>query len=322
MFKQKKILLLGGLRYLLPVIKAAHDLGYYVITCDYIPNNIAHKYSDEYHNVSIVDKEAVLALAQKLQIDGIMSFAVDPGVITAAYVQERLGLPGNPYASVLILQNKDLFRDFLREHGFTIPNSRSFSSLEEALSDISWYVFPVIVKPTDSAGSKGVMRVDSFADLELALQEAFAHSLSHRVIVEEFIEKQGCSSDTDCFSVDGKLEFISFSAQHFDENATNPYTPSAYSWPSTMTKEQEMELASELQRLLSLLCMRTSIYNVESRIGKNGKAYIMEVSPRGGGNRLAEMLRYATGVDLISGAVRAAVGDQVQNISQKPYNGH
>ena len=322
MFKQKKILLLGGLRYLLPVIKAAHDLGYYVITCDYIPNNIAHKYSDEYHNVSIVDKEAVLALAQKLQIDGIMSFAVDPGVITAAYVQERLGLPGNPYASVLILQNKDLFRDFLREHGFTIPNSRSFSSLEEALSDISWYVFPVIVKPTDSAGSKGVMRVDSFADLELALQEAFAHSLSHRVIVEEFIEKQGCSSDTDCFSVDGKLEFISFSAQHFDENATNPYTPSAYSWPSTMTKEQEMELASELQRLLSLLCMRTSIYNVESRIGKNGKAYIMEVSPRGGGNRLAEMLRDATGVDLISGAVRAAVGDQVQNISQKPYNGH
>lgn len=76
--KQKKILLLGGLRYLLPVIKAAHDLGYYVITCDYLPDNIAHKYADEYHNVSIIDKEAVLALARELQIDGIMSFAVDP----------------------------------------------------------------------------------------------------------------------------------------------------------------------------------------------------------------------------------------------------
>lgn len=321
MFKQKRILLLGGLRYLLPVIKAAHDLGYYVITCDYIPNNIAHKYSDEYHNVSIIDKEAVLALAQELQIDGIMSFAVDPGVATAAYVQERLGLPGNPYESVLILQNKDLFRNFLSEHGFTVPASRSFSSMEEALLDRSWYVFPVIVKPTDSAGSKGVMRVDSFADLELALQEAFAHSLSHRVIVEEFIEKQGCSSDTDCFSVDGELKFISFSAQHFDENAANPYTPSAYSWPSTMTKRQETELASELQRLLSLLRMRTSVYNVESRVGKNGKAYIMEVSPRGGGNRLAEMLRYATGVDLITSAVRAAVGDEVIDVEQRPYQG-
>ena len=90
--KQKKLLLLGGLRYLLPVIESAHELGYYVITCDYIPDNIAHKYSDEYHNVSIVDKEAVLSLARELQIDGIMSFAVDPGVITAAYVQEQMGL--------------------------------------------------------------------------------------------------------------------------------------------------------------------------------------------------------------------------------------
>ena len=81
MEKQKKLMLLGGLRYLLPVIEAAHDLGYYVITCDYLPNNIAHKYSDEYCNVSIIDKEAVLALAKNLQIDGIMSFAVDPGVV-------------------------------------------------------------------------------------------------------------------------------------------------------------------------------------------------------------------------------------------------
>lgn len=71
-------MLLGGLRYLLPVIKAAHKLGYYVITCDYLPNNIAHKYSDEYVNVSIIDKEAVLKAAQEKQIDGIMSFAVDP----------------------------------------------------------------------------------------------------------------------------------------------------------------------------------------------------------------------------------------------------
>lgn len=89
MKKQKKLLLLGGLRYLIPVIEAAHKEGYYVITCDYLPDNIAHKYSDEYHNVSIIDKEAVLKLAQELQIDGIMSFAVDPGVVTAAYVQER-----------------------------------------------------------------------------------------------------------------------------------------------------------------------------------------------------------------------------------------
>lgn len=320
--KHKKLMLLGGLRYLLPVIEAAHRQGYYVITCDYIPDNIAHKYSDEYHNVSIIDKEAVLTLAKELQIDGIMSFAVDPGVVTAAYVQEQMGLPGNPYESVLILQNKDRFRAFLKEHDFNVPKAKGFASIEAALADKEWYSFPVIVKPTDSAGSKGVTRVDRFEELEAALQEAFAHSLSRRIIVEEFIEKAGCSSDTDCFSIDGQLKFVSYSAQRFDEKAANPYAPSAYSWPSTMTAQQEKELTCELQRLLTLLKMRTSIYNVETRIGTNGKVYIMEVSPRGGGNRLSEMLHYATGVDLISNAVRAAVGEPVIGIEQKFYNGH
>ena len=321
--KQKKLMLLGGLRYLLPVIESAHKLGYYVITCDYLPDNIAHKYSDEYHNVSIIDKEAVLALAKVLQIDGIMSFAVDPGVVTAAYVQEQMGLPAfGPYESVCILQNKDRFRNFLTQHGFNVPKAKGFASIEEAMAEKYWYPWPVIVKPTDSAGSKGVTRVDRLEDLRSALEVAFAHSLSKRVIVEEFIEKAGCSSDTDSFSVDGELKFVSFSAQRFDEHAPNPYTPSAYSWPSTMTAEQEAELTSEIQRLLKLLGMRTSIYNIETRVGTNGKPYIMEVSPRGGGNRLAEMLRFATGVDLITNAVRAAVGDEVVAVEQKPYNGH
>lgn len=321
--KQKKIMLLGGLRYLLPVIEAAHKLGYYVITCDYIPDNIAHKYSDEYVNVSIIDKEAVLAVAREKQIDGIMSFAVDPGVVTAAYVQDRMGLPAfGPYESVCILQNKDRFRDFLTRNGFNVPLAKGFSSVEEAMSEKYWYPWPVIVKPTDSAGSKGVTRVDRLEDLEAALQTAFDHSLSGRVIVEEFIEKAGCSSDSDCFSVDGELKFVSFSAQRFDDNAPNPYTPSAFSWPSTFTKEQETELTSEIQRLLTLLGMRTSVYNIETRIGTNGKPYIMEVSPRGGGNRLSEMLRFATGVDLITNAVRAAVGDEVAGIEQKDYDDH
>ena len=93
MSKQKKIMLLGGIHYLLPVIKAAHEQGYYVITADYLPENIAHRYSDEYCNVNIVDKEAVLQAAREREIDGIISFGVDPGVVAAAYVQEKMIVP-------------------------------------------------------------------------------------------------------------------------------------------------------------------------------------------------------------------------------------
>lgn len=319
----KKILLLGGLRYLLPVIESAHKLGYYVITCDYIPDNIAHKYSDKYINASIIDKEAILKIAKDEKIDGIMSFAVDPGVVTAAYVAEQLNLPhSGTYKSILILQNKHLFRKFLEDNGFNVPKSKGYSNYIDALNDKDYFTWPIIVKPVDSAGSKGVTRVDSIEELEKAVEFALNNSLSKQIIIEEFIKKQGCSSDTDCFSVNGELKFVSFSAQRFDENAANPYTPSAYSWPSTMTELQEKELSNDIQRLLGLLNMRTSIYNIETRVGKNGKTYIMEVSPRGGGNRLAEMLRFATGVDMIENAVRASIGDEIIGIEQKPYNGH
>ena len=167
MSTQKKLLLLGGSRYLLPVIEAAKKLGIYTISCDYLPDNIAHKYSDEYRNVSIIDKEAVLAAARELQVDGVMSFACDPGVVTAAYVAEKMGLPScGSYESVCILQNKGLFRQFLTEHGFTVPAAKGYTCIEDALNDTALFHWPVIVKPTDSAGSKGVTRVDDPAALE------------------------------------------------------------------------------------------------------------------------------------------------------------
>lgn len=319
----KKVLLLGGSRYILPVIEAIHNLGYYAITCDYLPDNIAHKYSDEYHNVSIIDKEAVLELAKELKVDGVMSFACDPGVVTAAYVAEKMGLPhSGSYESVCILQNKGRFRKFLADNGFNVPNAKGYSKKEDALKDIDFFNWPVIVKPTDSAGSKGVTKVDTPEELESSIDYALSFSHSNEFIIEDFLEKVGHSSDTDSFSVDGELKFVSFSAQRFDENCENPYTPSAYSWPATISQDNQKELAGEIQRLLKLLNMKTSIYNIEVRECTNGKAYIMECSPRGGGNRLAEMVRYATGVDMVTNAVRAAVGDEIVEIEQKPYNGY
>ncbi len=315
----KKLLLLGGSRFLLPVIKAAKKLGYHTITCDYLPNNIAHKYSDEYSNVSITDKKAVLETARKLRVDGIMSFACDPGVVTAAYVAEQMGLPHcGSYEAVSILQNKWEFRRFLRENGFRVPMAKGYHKMEDALKDVDLFPWPVIVKPVDSAGSKGVVRVDSMAELRKGIEYALAYSHCKEFIIEQFLPRKGHSSDSDSFSIDGELVFTSFSSQRFDDEAANPYTPAAFSWPASISDGNQGELTGEIQRLLRLLNMRTSIYNIETRECLDGNAYIMECSPRGGGNRLAEMLRYMTGVDLIENAVRAAVGDALIPIRQNP----
>lgn len=317
----KKLLILGGDHFAIPVVEAAKQQGYYVITCDYLPDNVAHKYSDEFANFSTTDKEGILKYAREKKIDGICTFT-DSGVVTTAYVQHHLGLPKiGPLDSVEILQNKDRFRSFLTKHGFNVPQAKGFYSVDDAMSESYWFPWPVIVKPTDSAGSKGVTRVDRVENLRPALEYAMLFSVSKHIIVEEFIEKEGCSSDSDCFSINGHLVVATFSAQRFDEKAHNPYTPSAYTWPSTFGARVEEELRSEVQRLLTLLCMNTTVYNVETRIGKNGKAYIMEVSPRGGGNRLSEMVMLSTGADMITAAVRAAVGDEI-SISQNELDGH
>lgn len=318
----KKLMILGGSRYALPVIEAAKKLGICTITADNLPDNIAHKYSDEYVNVSIINKDTTLEVAKRLKIDGIMSFACDPGVVTAAYIAEQMKLPNvGPYESVCILQNKGKFRKFLSDNGFNVPVAKSYKNIDEAMDDIKLFNWPVIVKPTDSAGSKGVTKVENPEKLEDSIKYALSFSHSDEFIIEDFIVSKGYSSDTDSFSVNGELKFVSFNCQRFDSNAENPYTPAAYSWPSSMSKQHQEELKKEIQRLITLLGMQTAVYNIETREGDDGKTYIMELSPRGGGNRLSECLRYATGVDMITNMVKYSVGLPIDDIEQKPYDG-
>lgn len=321
--KQKRLMLLGGLRYLLPVIEEAHKLGAYVITADYLPNNIAHKYSDEYCNVSIIDKDAVLKAAQELQIDGILSHAVDPGVVSAAYVAEQMGLPFQcSYHVACILQDKSLFRKFLADNGFNCPHAKGYNNVEDALKDVDYFTWPVIVKPVDSAGSKGVTKVETPGELPNAIETALAVSISKNFIIEDFLEKEGFSVGAESFVVNGKLLYNGFYDQYFDNEAVNPYTPSAEVWPSIMPSLYQEEIKRELQRLIDLLGITTGLFNVECRVCKNGKAYLMEVSPRAGGNRLAEMLNYAADVNINEAETRKALGLPLNNIHEPNYKGH
>lgn len=316
-------MLLGGIRYLLPAIEAAHKHGCHVITVDYLPDNIAHKYSDEYHNVSILDKEAVLELAQNLQIDGILSYAVDPGVVTAAYVAEKMGLPfACSYETACILQDKACFRQFLAEHGFNVPNAKGYTNEEEVKKDIDYFHWPVIVKPVDSAGSKGVSKVDNPEDLHDAIIYALGESHNGYFIIEDFLEKEGLSSGSESFFVDGILSYNGFYDQYFDSEAANPYAPSAECWPSNKPVCVLDDVRNQLQRLGTLLNFRTGLFNVEWRVCKDGKVYLMEVSPRAGGNRLAELLNYAADVDIIEAEVSKAIRRPLPNIHEPNYKGH
>lgn len=317
----KKLLMLGGAMQQIPAITCAKEMGYYVITCDYLPENPGHRYADEYYNVSTTDLDAVLELATKLKIDGIVAYASDPAAPTAAYVAEKLGLPGNPYESVKLLTEKDLFRKFLKEHGLNCPKAQGFTNYEDALAEIHNFKFPVMVKPVDSSGSKGVVKIYGADELKAAVEEALSYSRGKRFIVEEFIVKKGYQVSGDGFSVDGKLVFTSYGNELYSGKGTREYVALGEFWPSLLTPEQKKKVDDELQKLITALGMKTSAYNIEVILDENDTVYILELGPRNGGSYIPQLIQYATGVDLVKWTILAAAGESCEGLTMAPTTG-
>ena len=310
----KRVLMLGGSLYQTYAIKEAKRLGYYVITCDYLPGNPGHKFAHEYHNVSTTDKEAVLALARKLKVDGVVAYASDPAAPTAAYVCEQMGLPTSPYKSVEILSNKDLFRDFLQKYSFTCPKAKGYDTYEEALKDINDYRLPVMVKPVDSSGSKGINKLTDWGQLKDFVADALNYSRRKRFLIEEFIVKKGHQISGDAFSVDGKLAFYCFGNEFYDPNCDKDFAPLGECWPFQMDQKYITDLAEQLQRLFTLLDMKSNAYNVEAIVGEDDKVYLLEVGARSGGSLIPQVTEYATGVNMVTYVIKAAMGEDCSEL--------
>lgn len=317
----KKLLMLGGSMQQIPIIKKAKEMGVYVITCDYLPENPGHKLADEYYNVSTTDMEGVLALAEKLQIDGIVAYASDPAAPTAAYVSEKMNLPGNPYESVKLLTEKDLFRDFLAKHHFVTPKAKGFTTYEEAYASIEEFTFPVMVKPVDSSGSKGVVKIFSKDELEAAVEEALSYSRHKKFIIEEFIVKKGYQVSGDGFSVDGKLVFTSYGNELYSGKGTREYVALGEFWPSLLRKEQKEKVDDVLQRLITELGMKTCAYNIEVILDKDDNVYVLELGPRNGGSYIPQLIQYATGVDMVEYTILGALGMDCSSLKMTETKG-
>ena len=318
----KKLLMLGGSHFQVPAIKYAKSVGYHVITADYLPDNPGHKYSDEYYNVSTIDERKVLELAEKTKIDGIVSYASDPGAPTAAYVAEKLSLPGNPYESVKTLQRKDLFRRFLKENGFLVPESDAFRNLEKAKVFAAERLNhrPIIVKPADSSGSKGVTKLLSIDDFEKSFNNAMLYSKEKIVVIEDFIAKATYEMDGDGFVWQGNLAFRCFGNQHNDIEC-NPYVPMGISFPYLQENSLQQKAHDLIESILTKLNMRLGGLNIEYLTNKDGEIYILEIGPRSGGNLIPEVIKLSTGVDLIAYAVDSALGKDCSDLKMVETKG-
>lgn len=316
--KKKKILLLGGSAQQIIAIKTAKRLGYFAVLCDFLIDNPGQYEADKFYLVSTTDKEAVLEVAQKEQIDGVLAYASDPAAPTAAYIAERLGLPGNPYQSVEILCNKDRFRKFLLENGFSAPKAHGYASTEDALKDKVSYEYPLIIKPVDSSGSKGATVLRSEEGLTKALEFAFSFSRCHRVIVEHFIEKKHpYLIGGDVFVENGKIVLWGLLNCHRD-SGVNPLVPVGKSYPLQLETADVQRVKETLASMVEKLGIRNGSMNVELVVDRSNRVWPIDVGPRSGGNMIPDLLGDMFGVDIAEMSVEAAMGTAIKGNIHEP----
>lgn len=301
----RKILMLGGAYSQIPAIKRARELGYYVITCDYLPANPGHAFGDEYAEISTTDKEAVLQFAREKGIDGIIAYASDPSAATAAYVSNELKLPGASYESVRILSEKDLFRQFQKDNGFWAPDFVAVSSLLELDTAVAQIKYPCMVKPVDSSGSKGVCRIENPDVLYQAVENAFHFSRCKRVIIEQCIDSPYNQLHGDGIVLNGKLQFVALGEQRFKNSA-----PIGTSFPARLEDTLMEKVYEEVTRVVERSGFQCGGINVEARVTSENEIYVIEIGPRTGGNYVPQIMNLATGEDEVIAVLQIAMGEQ------------
>ena len=310
--KRKTLLLLGGSQQQVIAIEKAKECGYRTILCDYLPDNPGQYVADVFYQESTTDREKILDIAMKENIDGIVAYSSDPAAPTAAYVAEKLNLPTNSLQIVETLSNKHLFRDKLSEIGLPHPKSESFSAdipNEELENLCSRLTFPILIKPTDSSGSKGISRVASIEELPQAVEIALNHSRNNVLIAEEFIESSyPYIIGGDILVVDGKIVVWGLMDCIRDEQSS--LIPVGKSYPASLDAESLSNLKQTLQLLVSALGIEFGELNVEVLIGPEGTPYVLELGSRAGGNMIPLQISDITGIDMVQANVMLAMGEK------------
>lgn len=299
----KKLLVLNGSHSDIPLIQAGKKLGYYVITSGNRPDLIGHAYGDKYIYGDFSKPEEMYEIFKGEGLDAVCSCANDFGIITAAYLSEKLDLPGHDsYETTLTLHHKDRFKQFSREHHICTPLAKHYDNINNALEDRQNWKYPVIVKPIDLTGGKGVGTAQDEVQYEEAVKKAMQMSPSGRIVAEPFIE--GTQHSFSTFLVQGKV------AAYFSDNEysyLNPYLVSTSAGPATDVQLVEKTLISEAEKIAALLGLKDGVFHYQYLLS-GGAPHIIEITRRCSGDMYPVPVEHALGIPWAEWIVRAECG--------------
>lgn len=300
----KKILIIGASILQLPAIKKAKELGYYTIVADYNPKAVGISYADEYYNVSTIDIEGILHLAEKIHPDGIMTLATDMPMRAIAVATTKLGLPGISYDTAVKCTDKGEMIKAFSVAGVEHPWFIIVENKEELKSKYPEIKYPCVIKPTDNAGNRGVCFISNEVELLNNLDYVFNNSRSGRVIIEEYME--GKEVSVEIIAYKGMVHILAVTDKL---TMGKPYFVEIGHSQQSMLPQEDVNRIKDLAiRAVKSVGIDNSPAHVEIMLTKDGPKMVELGSRMGGGCITTHLVPLSTGIDMIKSVMDMSLG--------------
>ncbi len=300
----KRLAVIGASYLQMPLIETAKQMGYETHVFAWKAGAPGETAADVFYPISITEKEEILEQCRALGICGICSIASDLAMRTVSYVAEALGLPANTVEAAECAMNKHRMREAFFAHGDPCPGSM----LVRDASDLKGrkLTFPMIVKPLDRSGSRGITKVFRAEDLPSAIEAAKAQGFVKQALAEEFAE--GNEYSAECISVDGVHKMLAVT-EKFTTGAPH-FIETGHLEPSGLSEEQYRRVEMIVTHALDSLGLTTGASHSEFKIDAEGTIRLIEIGGRMGGDMIgSDLVPLTTGIDFVKAVIQCAVGE-------------
>lgn len=300
----KKIAIIGANEFQNPLILKAKELGYETHVFAWKTGAVGEKTADVFYDISIVEKEKILEVCKQIGISGVVSIGSDVAVKTVNYILRKLGLNTNTEESDHIATNKYAMRCVLHRGGVFSP-AFCLADDEFDLKFLQDFKYPLIIKPTDRSGSRGIFKVYNRTEVEKAINKAREVSFEGKAIVEEFFEGEEYSCES--ISYNGKHTILAFTKKY--TTGEPHFIETGHVQPSGLTEIQQRKVSAIVKKSLDILQIKYGASHAEFRINAEGEIMLMEVGARMGGDCIgSDLVLLSTGYDYMGMVIDIGCG--------------
>lgn len=310
-----KVLVTGGSHAELPLIEALHSLGFFVITTGSNADGLGHRAADLYECGDFSDKQFVLSLAEKHGVKGIVSGCNDFAYLSAAYACEKLGLPGHDsFSTSGRIHHKDLFRSLLKECGLPSPENRRICAENELEAACGELGYPLLIKPVDLTGGKGVKICGSYEEALAAYRTAMQATRESFVIAEQMIH--GTNHGVSALIRGEKTVFAFFDNEEY---YLNKYLVSGANAPADISEAVKENVSSQISTIAEKLDLRDGLFHCQCIITETGIPYLIDPCRRAPGDLYVKLVEYSSGVEYSKAIVMAELGLDFAPLLEQRY---